>query len=80
MEQASHSGEIQTCLREGLLTRGDIYAELGDIVAGKKKGRESSDEITVFDSTGLAIQDVSVALAVYRNAIKKHIGTKITML
>ncbi|HYA21628.1 MAG TPA: alanine dehydrogenase [Thermoproteota archaeon] len=80
MEQASHSGEVQTCLREGLLTRDDIYAELGDIVAGKKKGRESDDEITVFDSTGLAIQDVSVALAVYRNAVKKRLGTRITML
>jgi len=80
MEQASHSGEVQTCLREGLLSRDDIYSELGDIVAGKKKGRESADEITVFDSTGLAIQDVSTALAVYWNAIKKHVGTKITML
>jgi len=80
MEQASHSGEVQTCLREGILTPGDIYAELGDIVAGKKKGRESDDEITVYDSTGLAIQDVSTALAVYRNAIRKHVGTKVSML
>jgi len=80
MEQAGHSGEVQTCLREGLLTRGDIYAELGDIVAGKKKGRESDDEITIFDSTGLAIQDVSTALAVYKNATRRHVGTRVSML
>lgn len=80
MEQASHSGEVQTCLRKGLLPRDDIYAELGDIVAGKKKGRESDDEITVYDSTGLAIQDVSTALAVYRNAIRRHVGTRVSML
>lgn len=79
LEQASHSGEVQTCLRKGLFGRDHICAELGEIVAGKKNGRQSADEITVFDSTGLAIQDISVALAVYRNAIKTHVGTKISM-
>jgi len=79
IEQASHSGEVQTCLKDGVIRRDDIYAELGDIVAGKKRGRERDDEITVFDSTGLAIQDVSMGWAVYRNALKKGVGVSVGM-
>jgi alanine dehydrogenase len=52
----------------------DIYAEIGEIVAGKKKGREKSTETTFFDTTGMAIQDVAVATAVYELADKKSIG------
>jgi alanine dehydrogenase len=64
--QASHSGEINVPLSRRQLTRKNIYAELGDIVAGKLKGRASKEEITLFDSTGLAIQDVSCASVVYQ--------------
>jgi alanine dehydrogenase len=63
--QASHSGEINVSLREGYLSEKDIYGELGDIAAKKKKGRTSEKEITIFDSTGLAIQDISCASVVY---------------
>jgi len=80
IEQASHSGEVQTCLREGILTVDDLYGELGEIVAGIKKGRQSDMEITVFDSTGLAIQDVGTAQAVYRNALRRDVGTSIRMV
>ncbi len=59
--QASHSGEINVPLRRRQLLRKHIYGELGEIAAGKKKGRLSFEEITVFDSTGLAIQDVACA-------------------
>jgi alanine dehydrogenase len=64
--QASHSGEINVPLANEQLTEMDIYAELGEIAARKKKGRSSNAEITLFDSTGLAIQDVSCAYTVYK--------------
>jgi alanine dehydrogenase len=73
--QASHSGEINVPLSRSQLTKKDIHAGLGDIVAGIKAGRTSGDEITLFDSTGLAIQDVSCAYIVYR-ALKDRPGTK----
>ena len=72
--QASHSGEINVPFHKGILRPKDIYATLGEIVAGKKKGRTGAKEITVFDSTGLAIQDVAVASLIYRQALKKKIG------
>ncbi len=73
-EQASHSGEINVPLAEKLISRKDIYATLGDIVIGKKKGRANAHEITVFDSTGLAIQDTAVAYQIYHLAKSKRIG------
>ena len=68
-EQASHGGEINVALSKGLITREHIYAELGEIVTGEKLGRESEEQITVFDSTGLAIQDISSASEIYKKLI-----------
>lgn len=68
-EQASHSGEINVALSRGIISRADIYANIGEIVTGKKAGRQSAEQITVFDSTGLAIQDVSAAAEIYRKLI-----------
>lgn len=70
-KQASHSGEINVPLANKIITRKNIHAELGHIVAGKKKGRTNDTEITVFDSTGLSIQDVATANIVY-NKIKNN--------
>ncbi len=64
--QSSHGGEINIAVSQGLIGRGDIYAEIGEIVTGRKQGRQNPDEITVFDSTGLAIQDCACAAHVYR--------------
>jgi ornithine cyclodeaminase/alanine dehydrogenase-like protein (mu-crystallin family) len=61
-EQASHAGELTHAIEAGVLGREDV-TELGDVLAGTAPGRESDDEITVFDSTGLAIQDLAIALA-----------------
>ena len=71
-QQASHSGEINIPVSRKKLKRQDINAELGEIVAGKKKGRTSDNEITLFDSTGLAIQDVSTAYVVYQAFMNKQ--------
>jgi alanine dehydrogenase len=73
--QASHSGEINVPFRRKQIAEKDIYAGLGEVAAGKKKGRTSDEEITVFDSTGLAIQDVSCAYTVYK-ALKDKKGIK----
>ncbi|GAB6286942.1 MAG: alanine dehydrogenase [Methanoregula sp.] len=59
-EQAIHSGEINVPIANGTFTRDDIRGTLGEVVTGKKR-RTSSREITVFDSTGLAIQDLAIA-------------------
>jgi len=60
------SGEINVPLSKGLISRQDIYADIREIVSGKKPGRDSPDETTVFDSTGLAIQDISAASEICR--------------
>lgn len=72
-EQATHSGEVNVPLSNGIISKDDIYGTICDIVAGKKPGR-TSNETTVFDSTGLAIQDCAVASVVYRKALKEGIG------
>ena len=65
-EQASHSGEINVPLSQGVITQADIYADIGELTCGRKAGRRDAREITVFDSTGLAIQDLACAAFVYR--------------
>ena len=75
----AEAGDILIPIQEGAVTEDKIYASLGDIVIGNKPGRENDDEITVFKSCGLAIQDISTALAVYKAAIEKNIGTEISL-
>ncbi len=71
-EQASHSGEINVPLSKGLIKVEEIYGTLGEVVAGMKKGRENDEEITIFDSTGLAIQDIICAKLIYQKASGKE--------
>jgi alanine dehydrogenase len=78
--QASHSGEVNVPLRNGVITERDVYGEIGEIVAGKKEGRVSDSEITIFDSTGLSIQDVLTSQRVYEKARKKNVGKWINLL
>jgi alanine dehydrogenase len=63
-EQASHNGDISRAVEAGSLARADVV-ELGRVLAGEQEGRTGADEITVFDSTGLAVQDLAVAALVY---------------
>jgi alanine dehydrogenase len=53
-----------------------VHGELGEIVAGRKRGRESEEEIIIFDSTGTALQDVAAAAAVYRRALADRDGLR----
>jgi alanine dehydrogenase len=66
-EQASHGGELAAAVQAGAIDRADV-TELGAVLAGEAEGRRSADEITIFDSTGLAIQDLAVAIAAYERA------------
>lgn len=72
--QAKDIGEINVPLARGELTPEQIYGTLGEVVVGKKPGRTDPREITVFDATGLAIQDLSLGLAIYRRAQEKGLG------
>ena len=73
IEQACHSGEINVPLSAGVIKVEDIYGTLGEVVANMKKGREKDEEITIFDSTGLAIEDIICAQLVYQRAIRKKL-------
>lgn len=73
-EQASHSGEINVPLSQQVITRQNVWAEIGEVIAGLKSGRKNPEEITIFTSTGLAVQDAITARIAYDKAIKQGIG------
>jgi ornithine cyclodeaminase/alanine dehydrogenase-like protein (mu-crystallin family) len=79
LEQCAEIGELQHALAAGLMDRARVHAELAEVVAGRRPGRTRDDEITVFDSTGTAIQDVAAAIAVYENARALGRGTEVTL-
>ena len=74
VDQCASIGELHHAIAFGLMTKDEVHAELGAVVAGKKPGRTSAAEIIVFDSTGMALQDVITAATVYTNAINKGVG------
>jgi alanine dehydrogenase len=79
-DQCTHSGEINVPYAAGTLGDDDIHAELGDVVVGMAEGRTDDDGITVFDSTGLAIQDVASAHVVYEHAAAHDVGTAMELV
>lgn len=79
-DQASHSGEINIPVQEGIVRQKDIHGKIGDVIIGSIPGRTSDEEITVFDSTGLAVQDIVTAWNVYEKALQKGIGQKMNFL
>ncbi|QAT86324.1 putative ornithine cyclodeaminase [Corallococcus coralloides] len=78
-DQALHSGEVNVPLHDGLLQAEQLAGTLGEVVAGRKPGRTGT-EITVFDSTGLAVQDVALARALYDVALAKGVGQKFDLV
>ena len=74
-EQCATIGELHHALEAGVVTRENVHAELGEVVAGVKAGRTSPAEVIVFDSTGMALQDVVAAAAVYEKAVQLGQGT-----
>jgi len=77
LDQCATIGDLHHALAAGLMTRENVHAELGEIVAGKKAGRTSQDEITIFDSTGMALQDAAAAAIVYEKARQNGNGRMI---
>lgn len=80
LEQAVHSGEVSRPISEGKLLEEDIYGDIGEILVGEKEGRSSDEDITVFDSTGLAIQDIACAWEIYQRAKEKGLGEERELL
>ncbi|HEY8726505.1 MAG TPA: ornithine cyclodeaminase family protein [Gaiellaceae bacterium] len=73
-EQASHNGDLMHAVKAGVLGRDDVV-QLGDVLAGTAQSRESDRDITIFDSTGLAIQDLAIALAAMERANELDLQT-----
>jgi len=73
--QASRSGELHHAIESGILSADNVYAELGEIAAALKPGRETDEEVTVADLTGLGIQDSAIASLVAQRAEELDLGT-----
>ena len=79
LEQCAKIGELHHALEKGVVTSADVHAELGEVIAGKKAGRASADEIIIFDSTGTALQDVAAAAIVYERALSAGRGVVVNL-
>jgi ornithine cyclodeaminase/alanine dehydrogenase-like protein (mu-crystallin family) len=75
LEQCAAIGDLHHALAAGAMSRDAVHAELPDLVTGRRPGRETSGEITVFDSTGVATEDAAAALLVYRRALERDVGS-----
>jgi len=73
----NEAGDIMIPLKEGSVTEDHFYAELGDLITSKVEGRTNAEEITVFKSNGLAIQDSATAKLIYEKAVAAGIGVSI---
>jgi alanine dehydrogenase len=80
IRQCRTDGEINVPLSEGLITEDDIAGEIGKVIAGKLEGRTSDDEITVFDSTGIALQDSATVPLEYERALAAGVGVEKKMI
>ena len=73
------AGDLIIPLHKGLIQRADILAEIGEVLSGEKAGRKSNDEITYFKSVGNAVQDISLAQAVWGRAIETGVGQEVEL-
>jgi alanine dehydrogenase len=80
LRQAAKAGEINVPIAKGLYSQHEVYADLGQIIAGRKQGRASDQQITIFDSTGVAIEDIAVASLLYRKAKDKGLGISVNLV
>jgi alanine dehydrogenase len=76
LDQSCTIGDTHHVIAAGSMRREDVYAELAEVVAGKKMGRTGNDEITIFDSTGIALEDAVAAVAVYEKARAGETATR----
>ena len=78
LEQAAEIGDLHHALEAGAVTRAHVHASLGEILAGTKPGRTDERAITLFDSTGMGLQDVAAAVAIYKRALEAGAGTRLS--
>jgi ornithine cyclodeaminase/alanine dehydrogenase len=79
-KQCAVAGELHHGLESGMITKDVVHAEIGQIVAGKKPGRETPTEIIVYDATGTALQDTAAVALCYEKAMEKGIGQFVDFL
>lgn len=79
-EQAIHGGELNVPVRRRQYDPDDIHASLGEILIGRRRARQRAQELTVFDSTGLAIHDVALGAHLLRQAIRRRVGHRLHLL
>jgi alanine dehydrogenase len=75
----AEAGDLIIAMKKGFITESNIYAEIGEIAAGRKPGRTNDEEITFFKSVGNAVQDASVARAIYDAAMKANLGVEVEL-
>lgn len=80
IKQASSSGEINVPIQKGTYSIGELYGTLAEIVTGKKKGRTDNKVITVFDSTGIAVEDIAVARLLFEKAQQRGLYLSIDLV
>jgi alanine dehydrogenase len=80
IRQCRTDGEINVPLSQGLITEADIAGEIGEMIIGKKQGRTSDEEITIFDSTGIALQDSATVPLEYERAMAAGVGIEKKMI
>jgi alanine dehydrogenase len=78
-EQATAIGDLHHAIAAGTVSPSHVHASLGELIAGAKQGRTDADAITLFDSTGMGLQDLSAAVAVYQRAIAAGVGTRASL-
>ena len=76
-EQCAVMGDLHHALRAGAMTEADVYAELGELVTGRRPGRTSADDVMIFDGCGLGIQDAAAAGRAYERARERGAGAQI---
>lgn len=73
-------GETRTAIQNKIITESDIHAQIGEILLGKKEGRTNNKEITIFDATGMSIQDINTSYMIYKKAISDEVGISLDIL
>jgi ornithine cyclodeaminase/alanine dehydrogenase len=79
LEQCAEIGDLHHALEAGTITRHGVHATLAEIVTGSRPGRTDAGEITLFDSTGMGLQDVAAAHAIYRRALARNAGARLSI-
>lgn len=77
--QSVASGELEVAVKEGAISADDIVAELGEVIVGKATGRTSDEQVTLFDTSGIAVQDLAASKVAYDRAVERGLGTVVEL-